>query len=44
MSPSYGRKSEDRIRTTARVDKGRNGKESIESDKRIRYEQIPVWG
>ena len=32
------------LRTTARVDKGRNGKEPIESDKRMRYEQVPVWG
>ena len=33
-----------RLRTTARVDKGRNGKEPIESDKRMMYEQVPVRG
>ena len=33
-----------RLRTTARVDKGRNGKDPIESDKRMMYEQIPVRG
>ena len=32
------------LRTTARVDKGRNGKEPIESDKRMMYEQVPVRG